>query len=56
MAISPQQLTIYLYSASRGHLCDSTAPVVKLYRKILRLCHCLIRNSKFLFFAHIYVS
>jgi len=23
--ISPQQLTIYLYSASRGHLCDSTA-------------------------------
>ena len=25
MVISPQQLTIYLYSASRGHLCYSTA-------------------------------
>jgi len=27
MAISPQRLTIYLYSAhrARGHLCDSTA-------------------------------
>ena len=45
MAISPQQLTIYLYSASRGHLCDSTAFLFYIYVVVMGcVCQSLIKK------------